>query len=296
MRGLRNERSSTLSARTLPSRAKKPSPSRSPPGNPRGASARKGDSSLLGRQARARAKPPRDRAHAVGALVRALRTLRLGSGPVAGVDTRAMGALSAGHLATDLAQGSLPALLPYLVDKFELSYTMAAALVLAATISSSLIQPAFGIWSDARGALWLLPVGVALSGLGMAATAIAPSYWVAVVCVLVAGLGVAAYHPEGSKFASYVSGARRASGMAFFSVGGNVGFALGPILAAGFILAFGLHGAALLAVPGLLIAGALVFVLRYLADFAPSEPRAAAAQAGETERRGLALLLGVVGL
>jgi MFS transporter, FSR family, fosmidomycin resistance protein len=207
-----------------------------------------------------------------------------------------MAALSGGHLATDLAQGSLPALLPYLVDKFELTYTMAAALVLAATISSSVIQPAFGIWSDARGALWLLPAGVALAGVGMGSAAVAPAYWVVVVCVLAAGVGVAAYHPEGSKFASYVSGARRASGMAFFSVGGNVGFALGPILAAGLIVAFGLRGAALLAVPGLLVAGALAFVLRYLADFAPAEPRAVAAAAAATERRGLALLLGVVGL
>src|SRR5919198_1024207 len=207
-----------------------------------------------------------------------------------------MAALSGGHLATDLAQGSLPALLPYLVDKFELTYTMAAALVLAATIASSVIQPAFGLWSDARGALWLLPAGVALAGVGMGAAALAPAYWVVLVCVLAAGVGVAAYHPEGSKFASYVSGARRASGMAFFSVGGNVGFALGPILAAGFILAFGLHGAALLALPGLVVAGALVFVLRYLADFAPAEPRTVAAAAAETERRGLALLLGVVGL
>src|SRR5829696_4615067 len=292
MRGLRNERSSTLSARTLPSRAKKPSPSRSPPGNARGASARKGDSSLLGRQARARTKPPRDRAHAVGALVRALRTLRLGSGPVAGVDTRAMGALSAGHLATDLAQGSLPALLPYLVDKFDLSYTMAAALVLAATISSSLIQPAFGVWSDARGALWLLPAGVALAGVGMAATSVAPAYWVALVCVLLAGVGVAAYHPEGSKFASYVSGSRRASGMSFFSVGGNVGFALGPILAAAFISALGLRGGVLLAIPGLIVGAALLYVRPYLAEFAPGgEARAAAASRQEAERRGLALLL-----
>jgi FSR family fosmidomycin resistance protein-like MFS transporter len=207
-----------------------------------------------------------------------------------------MAALSGGHLATDLAQGSLPALLPYLVDEFELSYTMAAALVLAATIASSVIQPAFGLWSDARGALWLLPAGVALAGLGMGATALAPAYWVALLCVLAAGVGVAAYHPEGSKFASYVSGARRASGMAFFSVGGNIGFALGPILAAAFIVALGLHGAALLAVPGLVVAGALVFTLRYLADFAPTEPQGVAAQAGQEERRGLALLLGVVGL
>jgi FSR family fosmidomycin resistance protein-like MFS transporter len=207
-----------------------------------------------------------------------------------------MAALSSGHLATDLAQGSLPALLPYLVDKFDLTYTMAAALVLAATISSSVIQPAFGVWSDKRGALWLLPAGVAVAGLGMGAAALAPAYWVVFLCVLAAGVGVAAYHPEGSKFASYVSGARRASGMSFFSVGGNVGFALGPILASAFILAFGLRGGALLAAPGLLVAFALVFVLRYLADFAPGQERLAAAPRQSAERRGLTLLLVVVGL
>src|SRR5918992_4833443 len=87
-----------------------------------------------------------------------------------------MAALSGGHLATDLAQGSLPALLPFLVDKFDLTYTMAAALVLAATFSSSVIQPAFGLWSDARGALWLLPAGVALAGVGMGAASVAPAY------------------------------------------------------------------------------------------------------------------------
>jgi FSR family fosmidomycin resistance protein-like MFS transporter len=207
-----------------------------------------------------------------------------------------MAALSGGHLATDLAQGSLPALLPYLVDKFELSYTLAAALVLAATFSSSVIQPAFGLWSDARGALWLLPAGVALAGVGMGAAAIAPAYWLVLLAVLAAGVGVAAYHPEGSKFASYVSGARRASGMSFFSVGGNVGFALGPILAAALILALGLNGAALLAVPGLAVAGGLLFVLRYLADFAPPADLSREAAHSEAERRGLTLLLAVVGL
>jgi MFS transporter, FSR family, fosmidomycin resistance protein len=207
-----------------------------------------------------------------------------------------MAALSSGHLATDLAQGSLPALLPYLVDKFGLSYTAAGALALAATISSSLIQPAFGLWSDARGALWLLPAGVAVAGVGMGAAAVAPAYGLVFLAVLVAGVGVAAYHPEGSKFANYASGERRASGMSFFSVGGNVGFALGPLLAAGLISALGLRGGALLAVPGLCVAAALVFVLPYLSDFAPSRARRADAPVQRGERRGLTLLLVVVGL
>jgi len=216
-----------------------------------------------------------------------------------GVDRKAMAALSSGHLAADLAQGALPALLPYLVVKFDLSYTMAAALVLAATISSSVVQPAFGLWSDARGALWLLPAGVVLAGAGMAAATVAPSYPLLVGAVLVSGLGVAAYHPEGSKFASYVSGKRRASGMALFSIGGNVGFALGPLVASFAIvtLGLGLEGGALVAVPGIAIAAYLVATHAHLMRFTPSVTgREARRAAGPSERRGLALLIAVIGL
>ncbi len=207
-------------------------------------------------------------------------------------------ALSSGHLATDLAQGSLPAILPFLVDKFDLTYTMAAALVLAGTISSSIIQPAFGLWSDARGALWLLPAGVALAGIGMAAACLAPDYPLVVLCVLAAGLGVAAYHPEGSKFASYVSGGRRASGMAYFSVGGNVGFALGPLVASFVILTLGLglDGGVLIAVPGLVVAAALLAALPRLATFVPSDETLAESRGARGSAGGLALLLIVVGL
>src|SRR5215471_3389161 len=92
------------------------------------------------------------------------------------IDRRAMTLLSTGHLATDLASGSLPALLPFLVDRFSLSYTLAATLILGSAVSSSLIQPLFGLWSDRRGALWLLPTGVAVAGIGISLAAVAPVY------------------------------------------------------------------------------------------------------------------------
>jgi MFS transporter, FSR family, fosmidomycin resistance protein len=209
-----------------------------------------------------------------------------------------MAALSSGHLATDLAQGSLPALLPFLATRFDLSYTMVGALVLAATISSSLIQPFFGLWSDARGALWLLPAGVTVAGLGIAFAAIAPSYVLVMLGVLVSGVGVAAYHPEGSKFASFVSGNRRASGMSLFSVGGNVGFAVGPLLASFFVitLGLGLDGGVFIAVPGLLVAGMLLFALPYLARFAPDEVGQARRDTAGDNWRGTLMLLAIVGL
>jgi FSR family fosmidomycin resistance protein-like MFS transporter len=204
-----------------------------------------------------------------------------------------MAALSAGHLATDFANGSLPALLPFLVERFSLNYVLAATLMLASTISSSVIQPLFGLWSDRRGAMWLLPAGVALAGIGIALAADAPSYWLVAVLVVFSGIGVAAYHPEGSKFAAYVSGRRRASGMALFSIGGNIGYALGPIVATPIVIAFGLRGGLLLAIPCLAVAALLLAVSRYLGAFVPSV--AGHARGAGRDRWGpMSLLLGVV--
>ena len=205
-----------------------------------------------------------------------------------------MTALAAGHLGTDFANGALPALLPFLKDRFSLSYTLAALLMLASTASSSLVQPLFGLWSDRRGALWLLPAGVALAGVGIGIAAAMPSYWLVVVLVVVSGLGVAAFHPEGSKFAAYTSGEKRASGMSAFSIGGNVGFALGPIVATPLVLALGLGGGLLLAVPCLAIAAMLLVLTPFLRTFVP-EPGARRQIAGEDRPGALILLLGVIG-
>ena len=183
------------------------------------------------------------------------------------VDRRAMGALSAGHMLTDISQGAIPALLPFLIAQDTLSYAAASALVLAATISSSVIQPVFGHMSDRISLPWLMPLGPALGGLGVALAAWAPSYGLTFAAIVLSGVGVAAFHPEGSRFANYVSGDRRASGMSLFSVGGNVGFALGPIVMTPLVLAFGLHGAAFVLVPTLGMTAVLLYELPRLATF-----------------------------
>jgi len=204
-----------------------------------------------------------------------------------------MTALSAGHFATDFAAGALPALLPFMVDRFGLSYTLAATAMLASAASSSLIQPLFGAWSDRRGALWLLPTGVAVAGIGIALAATAPTYWLVLILVVASGLGVAAYHPEGSKFAAYASGERRASGMSLFSIGGNLGYALGPTVTTPLVLAFGLTGGLLLSLPCLAIAAALLLAMPFLGSFAP-EPGRPQQFAGRDRPGALALLLGVI--
>jgi FSR family fosmidomycin resistance protein-like MFS transporter len=209
------------------------------------------------------------------------------------IDRQAMAVLSSGHGAVDFAGGALPALIPFLKKEFALSYTLVAVLVLASAIAGSIVQPLFGLWSDRRGAIWLLPTGVAIGGIGMALAAASSAYWLVVFFVALSGLGTAAYHPEGSKFAAYVSGRRRASGMSLFSFGGNVGFGLGAFATGPLIAALGLRSGLLIAVPCLAVAAVLLAFRRYLLGFVP-EREARARAGGEDDRRALGLLLTVI--
>lgn len=165
------------------------------------------------------------------------------------LDPGAMRVLSGGHLATDFAAGGVAALLPFFVDRFDLSYTLSALLMLCSTVASSFVQPAFGLWSDRVGALWLIPFGTGLAGVAIGLAAVAPSYPLVLVLVFASGIGVAAFHPEATKFASLASGLRRARGMSYFNIGGNAGYALAPILVTPLVLWLGLAGGLVAAVP-----------------------------------------------
>jgi MFS transporter, FSR family, fosmidomycin resistance protein len=209
------------------------------------------------------------------------------------LDRKAMTALSGGHLAVDFSAGAVPALLPFFVDEYDLSYTLTAVVMLAATVSSSLVQPLFGLWSDRRGALWLLPAGVALAAVGTGLAAVAPTYGLVVALVFVAGLGIAAYHPEGAKFAAFASGHKRASGMSLFNIGGNAGYALAPIVVTPLVIWLGLTGGLLAVAPVVLVAVALARVLPYLSGLHP-DPASEGRGGGEDNIRAMSLLVGVI--
>lgn len=203
-----------------------------------------------------------------------------------------MATLSGGHLATDFASGAVPALIPFLAREFDLSYTLSALLMLSVTVSSSLVQPLFGLWSDRRGAMWLLPGGVALSGAGVGLAAVAPTYGLVLALVFAAGIGVAAFHPEGAKFAAFASGRKRASGMSLFNIGGNTGYALGPIVVTPLVVWLGLTGGLLAALPVLAAAVLVGRTLPYLATLQPARERSRA-DLGR-DRPGAMAVLGLV--
>jgi FSR family fosmidomycin resistance protein-like MFS transporter len=213
----------------------------------------------------------------------------------AGIDRRMMGALSGGHFAVDFASGSVPALIPFLRERFHLSYALAATLLLAVTLSSSLVQPLFGLRSDRRGALWLIPGGVLLAAAGIGGAAVAPAYPMVLALVLVGGLGVAAFHPEGAKFAAYASGRKRASGMSYFNVGGNTGYALGAFATGQLVVSLGLVGGLLAMIPVCVASLALARIVPDLSELRDASTVAAAPD-GDDQRGAMGLLVAVIAL
>ena len=157
--------------------------------------------------------------------------------------------LSAGHMFTDLNQGALPAILPFLIIEQGLSYTAAAGLIFAANFASSIVQPIFGHLADRMSKPWLMPIGIFLAGLGLALTGLTSNYWLLFAAVTVSGIGIAAFHPEGARMSNRVSGEKKGTGISIFTVGGVAGFALGPIVATAAILLWGLKGTLVLIIP-----------------------------------------------
>jgi MFS transporter, FSR family, fosmidomycin resistance protein len=212
------------------------------------------------------------------------------------MDRRTLGVLGVSHLCVDLCQGAVPAMLPFLASERGYSYAALGALVLASTIGSSIVQPLFGLLTDRFARPWLVPVGLVLAGSGIALAGPAASYPLTAAAIVVSGLGVAAFHPEGAKFAGIASREMRGRGMSLFSVGGNAGFALGPLLTTPLVLAFGLPGTLALAALPLAVAALTVRELPRLRALDEPEGPPLAGSLDEDDWRAFSRLGGVVAL
>jgi FSR family fosmidomycin resistance protein-like MFS transporter len=190
--------------------------------------------------------------------------------PAEQVDYKSIALLSSAHLCDDINQGVVPAMLPFFVAAYHLTYAAAAGLVLAQTLSSSVVQPLFGMLADRRSSPWLIPVGMSLAGVGVAVSGLAPTYGLIFVSIAVSGLGISAFHPEAARRVRYLSGSRQATTMSLFTVGGMVGFALGPLLITPTLMALGMRGAVVLTIPVLIMAVVVTCNLHRLVAIEPS--------------------------
>lgn len=202
--------------------------------------------------------------------------------------------LSMGHLITDIYQSALPAILPFLKENLSLSYTMAGVILLAANFTSSLIQPLFGYLSDRQEKAFLLPLGCLCAGLGFSLLSFPSSYTLILMLVIISGFGIASYHPEGYKTAHFFTGEKRVTGMAIFAVGGNVGFALGPIIAIYIIKYMGFSSLPVIIIPSVAFVAIIIFYWRDISITEIKKDKAAGGEVQHERQKGAYLSLSMV--
>jgi FSR family fosmidomycin resistance protein-like MFS transporter len=193
------------------------------------------------------------------------------------------------HLLNDCVQAVLPAIYPLLKQEFALSFTQIGLITLTFQCTASLLQPWIGLYTDKRPIPFLLPVGMCVTLGGVALLAVAGSFPMLLVAAGMIGIGSSTFHPEASRVARLASGGRFGFAQSLFQVGGNLGSAFGPLLAAAIIIGRGQGKIAWLMLLVLLAVAVLVGVSRWYAGHLRSVTRKLAVHAGPGLSRGRVL-------
>jgi FSR family fosmidomycin resistance protein-like MFS transporter len=205
--------------------------------------------------------------------------------------------LASGHFVIDALVGAVPAMIPVFTAIYALSDLAASMILGASLLVSSAIQPVFGLLADRRPTPAFIWGGVAVGTAGLALSGLAGGYAGVIACIVGSGLGIAAFHPEAARVANQISAGRPATGLAWFMVGGNAGFAAGPLLAALFIPLLDERATLVFLVPGLAVSLWLLHRrARIAVDLPPPRPRARAPRLRRGPARSVALLLFVTSM
>jgi MFS transporter, FSR family, fosmidomycin resistance protein len=199
-------------------------------------------------------------------------------------------AITAAHSSVDMHTGSLAVLLPLLLSNLHLSYATAAAIITANNVVIAVAQPVFGALGDRKPNRAMIWVGCLLTGLAMASVLWWPSYLTVLAAVIVSGIGSAMFHPEALARARAVMSDKPATGVSVFFSGGNIGFALGPILATVLTQKLGKPGGLLMLVPTAIALVGLASQWRVIASVR-SDVRRASSTSGATNNYGLVAFL-----
>ena len=162
--------------------------------------------------------------------------------------------LAFGHLCSDINQGALAAVLPFLIAAHHYDYATAASLVMVSNIVGSVVQPLFGELADKTNRPWLIALGLLMAGGGMSLTGIVSDFYMLCFAVMISGTGIAMFHPQAARLVNCCSSDNnRGQNISIFSFGGNLGFTIGPVLTTAAITWFGLIGTLIFIVPEIVI-------------------------------------------
>ncbi|MBQ9572960.1 MAG: MFS transporter [Acidaminococcaceae bacterium] len=148
---------------------------------------------------------------------------------------------SLGHLSVDWCQGAIPSLLPYFIRNYDLSYQAAGTLIFANVLVASVLQPLFGYYSDRISRPWFIPLGALFCGISVALMGFCTSFAAIFAAAMLSGVGSAIFHPEAALMVNRIAARAKGQALGTFSVGGNAGFAIGPIVAGICAYKLGIH-------------------------------------------------------
>ena len=201
--------------------------------------------------------------------------------------------VSLAHALNDVYTSFLPPLLPSLIAKLALSNTQAGLLAFMQS-TPSLLQPLIGHLADRASLRYFVILLPAVSATAMSLLGVAPHYAVVALLVIIAGLSSAGFHASAPAMAGRLSGWRLGRGLGFWTVGGYLGFAVGPILVTSTVNLLTLKGTPWLAIGGWMGSAILFLRLRGV------ELKPTPSDAGNSWRHGLEglrpVLIPVVGL
>jgi len=143
------------------------------------------------------------------------------------------------HALNDTIQSLLPAIYPILKESYALDFGQIGLITFVFQITASLLQPVVGAVTDKKPQPFSLPIGMTSTLLGLLLLSQATSYPLILVAAAMIGVGSSIFHPESSRVARMASGGRHGLAQSVFQVGGNVGSALGPLLAAFIVVPMG---------------------------------------------------------
>ena len=201
---------------------------------------------------------------------------------------------SLGHLSVDWCQGAIPALLPYFIRNYDLSYQAAGTLIFANVLVASVLQPLFGYYSDRISRPWFIPLGTLFCGISVALMGFCTSYSAIFAAAMLSGVGSAVFHPEAALMVNRIAAKAKGQALGTFSVGGNAGFAIGPIVAGICAYKLSIHSLLIFGIVNAVLAIALwtrmPYVLQQVSLFNKQETEKKAVKTSENDWKAFGIL------
>src|SRR5262245_19573323 len=198
-------------------------------------------------------------------------------------------AVSFCHLLNDMMQSLMSAIYPQLKETLELNFAQVGLISATYQLTASMLQPVVGYYSDKRPMPFSLPIAMGFTLVGLLVLSQSHTYLLLIFAAALVGLGSAVFHPESSRVARMASGGQFGLAQSLFQVGGNLGQALGPLMAAAIVVTFGQGSIAWFALMALLSIIILFNVGRWYKEHGAARIKAAAklSAAPDMSRAGL---------